>query len=105
MAKYDIELLPAAYTDLDEIFDYIMADNPTAADRILNIIMDSLSRLEKYPHSGKPLLEGSLKKFSFRMVIIDPYLAFYRLIDNKVLVYRILHGARSYPHLLKNTLK
>ncbi len=101
MAKYDVELLPAAYADLDEIFDYIMVENPQAAARILDEITQALRRLEDFPDSGKPLLDQPLKKFNFRMVIVEPYLAFYRFIDSKVYVYRILHGARNYPNLLK----
>lgn len=101
MARYKVELLPAAYSDLDEIFDYIMADNPQAAGKMLNNIMQSLRHLENFPHSGAPLLERSLKKFNFRIVIVDPYIAFYRFIDNKVYVHRVLHGARYYPNLLK----
>ncbi|GAW32851.1 type II toxin-antitoxin system RelE/ParE family toxin, partial [Carboxydocella sp. JDF658] len=42
---------------LDEIFDYIMVDNPSAADSILESIMHALSRLENFPHSGTPLLD------------------------------------------------
>ncbi len=103
MVRYNVELLPTAYSDLDEIFDYIMVDNPTAAAKMLDNIIKSLQRLEIYPHSGVPLLERSLKKMQFRMVVVDPYIAFYRFIDNKVLVYRILHGARNYSHLLKNS--
>ncbi|ADG81839.1 RelE/StbE family addiction module toxin [Thermincola ferriacetica] len=105
MEKYEVELLPAAYTDLDEIFDYIMVDNTQAAAGMLDNIMQALRRLENFPHSGTPLLNSSLKKFDFRMIIIEPYIAFYRLINNKVVVYRILHGARNYPHLLKGTLE
>ena len=101
MEKYCVELLPAADSDLDEIFDYIMAENPPAANGILESIMQSLKRLESYPHSGAPLLDRSLNKFNFRMVSVDPYIAFYRFIDNNVFVFRILHGARNYSHLLK----
>jgi len=42
MERYDVELLPAAYSDLDEIFDYIMVDNPQAAAKMLDNIMQSL---------------------------------------------------------------
>jgi plasmid stabilization system protein ParE len=105
MKRYNVELLPAAYSDLDEIFDYIMANNPQAAAKVLDSIVESLHRLESYPQSGKLLIERSLKKYNFRMVIVDPYIAFYRFIDNKILVYRILHGARDYAHLLKDTIK
>ncbi|MEI7615642.1 MAG: type II toxin-antitoxin system RelE/ParE family toxin [Actinomycetota bacterium] len=105
MEKYDVGLLPAAYRDLDEIFDYIMADNPQAAAEMLDIIMESLRRLENFPHSGAPLLNHAMQKFNFRMVIIDPYIAFYRFIGGKVIIYRILHCARNYSHLLKESMK
>ena len=105
MGKYNVELLPVAYADLDEIFDYIMADNPQAATEMLNNIMKSLRRLKNFPHSGAPLLDSAMQKFNFRMVIIDPYIAFYRLIEDKVIIYRILHCARNYPHLLKESMK
>ncbi len=105
MAKYEVVLLPVAFSDLDEIFDYILAENPQAANGILQNIMQSLSRLQNHPHSGSPLHERSLNKFHFRMVIVSPYIAFYRVIGNKVFVYRVLHGARNCPHLLKETLE
>ncbi|MBU4292914.1 MAG: type II toxin-antitoxin system RelE/ParE family toxin [Actinobacteria bacterium] len=105
MEKYDVELLPAAYADLDEIFDYIMVDSTQAASEMLDNIMKFLRRLENFPHSGAPLLDRSMQKFNFRIVIIDPYVAFYRFIDDKVIIYRILHCARNYPHLLKESMK
>jgi toxin ParE1/3/4 len=103
MTNYNVELLPAAYKDLDEIFDYILLDNPTAAESMLNKIMTSLHRLEDFPNSGTKLINESLKYYNFRMVIIEPYVAFYRLIDRTVYIYRILHGARDYIRILKNT--
>ena len=105
MEKYDVELLPAAYEDLDEIFDYIMVDNPQAATEMLDSIMKSLRRLENFPHSGAPLIDRSMQKFNFKIVIIDPYMAFYRFIDGKVLIYLILPCARNYPHLLKESME
>jgi toxin ParE1/3/4 len=89
MKRHNVELLPAAYSDLDEIFDYIMANNPQAAAKVLDRIVESLHRLERYPQSGKLLIERSFKKYNFRMVIIDPYIAFYCFINNKILVYRV----------------
>ena len=105
MEKYDVELLPAADEDLDGIFDYILSDNPQAAVKMLDNIIDSLQRLKEFPHSGTPLTGCSLEKFSFKMVIIDPYIAFYRVIENKVLVYRVLHCARNYAHLLRESVE
>ncbi|MCL4416904.1 MAG: type II toxin-antitoxin system RelE/ParE family toxin [Actinobacteria bacterium] len=105
MEKYDVELLPAAYADLDEIFDYIMVDSTQVAIEMLDNIMKSLHRLGNFPNSGAPLLDRSMQKFNFKMVVINPYIAFYRFIDDKVIIYRILHCARNYPHLLKESVK
>jgi len=72
---------------------------------MLDNIIDPLRRLKKFSYSGTPLAGCSLEKFNFRMVIINPYIAFYRVIENKVLVYRALHCARDYAHLLKESIK
>jgi plasmid stabilization system protein ParE len=103
MGNYSVELLPAAYDDLNEIFNYILIDNPTAAESMLDKIMTSLHRLENFPKSGVSVMDHYLKNFNFRMIIIEAYIAFYRLVDNKVYVYRILHSARDYVDLLKYT--
>lgn len=105
MASYEVELLPAAFSDLDEIFEFILADSPQTANDILESIMHRLRSLESFPLSGAPLLDRSLTKFNFRMIVIDPYIVFYRFINNKVLIYRILHGARDYSHILKQTIR
>ena len=63
--------------------------------------MTSLHRLEEFPNSGVKLTAKSLKYFNFRMVNVEPYVAFYRFIDGKVYIYRILHGARDYIRILK----
>lgn len=98
---YKIELLPTAWDDLQEIFDYISINNPKAAKNILKKIMDSLRRLEQFPNSGSYAPDIELKKYGFRMIISSPYISFYRLVDNKVFIYHIVHGSKNYSELLK----
>ena len=105
MEKCNVELLPAAYSDLDEICDYIMPDSLHAANETLDNIISSLRRLEDFPQSGVPLTDRSMQKLNFKMVIINPYIALYRFIDGKVIIYHILHCARNYPHLLRESMK
>jgi len=102
MAKYNVELLPAADADLDDIFDYIFLDNPNAASEVLDRIVTSLHHLEDFPFFGTKLIGDSLNQYEFRMVISEPYIAFYRVIDNTVFIYRILHGARDYIQILRD---
>ncbi|WP_080873312.1 type II toxin-antitoxin system RelE/ParE family toxin [Oceanobacillus timonensis] len=103
MTSYKVELLTEADTDLDEIFDYILLDNPQAAEEVLQRIMSSLKQLEIFPYAGLKINHKSLNHYDFRMIITEPYISFYRVIENTVLIYRILHGARDYIQLLKKS--
>src|SRR5690554_515867 len=100
MKSYNVELLPEADDDLDNIFDYILLENPKAAVEVLDRVMTSLKQLEKFPYAGIKVTEKSLEHYKFRMVISEPYIAFYRVIENTVYVYRILHGAMNYLKIL-----
>lgn len=60
MAKYNVELLPAADTDLDDIFDYIFLDNPNVAGEVLERIITSLNHLEDFLFAGTKLIGDSL---------------------------------------------
>jgi toxin ParE1/3/4 len=45
-------LHPDAFTDLDEIREYIARDNPDAADRVLEEIFDAIRELVPFPYQG-----------------------------------------------------
>jgi plasmid stabilization system protein ParE len=45
-------LHPKAYTDLDEIWEYIAADNLDAADRVLEEIYEAILSLVRFPSQG-----------------------------------------------------
>lgn len=102
MEKYKIVFLPEAYKDLDEIFDYILIDSPSNAQIILEKIMSSISNLNSFPFSGKRLIYKPLDYYSFRMILVEPYIVFYRVIDDTIYVYRVLHEARNYIDALEN---
>lgn len=101
MVNFRVELLPAAEGDLENIFDYIMLEDPSAAEQMLDNITSSLKRLETFPNSGVRISHHSLAYYHFRMIIIEPYIAFYKVFDEAVYIYRILHGARDYIRVLK----
>ena len=101
MERCKVELLPAAWDDIQEIFEYISVDSLKAAEQTFEKIMHSLRRLEDFPNSGSYVPDEELKKRGFRMVIASPYISFYRFIENTVFVYHVVHGARDYSDLLK----
>ena len=67
---------------------------------MLEKIFTVLRGLESFPSSGTRVIHHSLAHYHFRMVVIEPYIAFYKVVDHVIYVYRILHSARDYIHLL-----
>lgn len=102
MEKYKIRFLPESSKDLNSIFDYILLDNPNNANKMLNKIMKSIKVLEDFPFANTLLDHKSLIRYNFRALIINPYIVFYRVIDEDVFIYRVLHGAMDYVIILKD---
>ena len=104
MKHYNIEFLPIAYSDLDNIFDYIILDSIKEANVMLEKIMNSLDRLKQFPLSGKKLIHNSLNYYNFRIIIVNPYVIFYRFMDDTISIYRVLHGASDYMKILEEEI-
>ena len=98
--KHRIRYLPIAQQDLIEIFDYIREDNPTAATNFIDKIDKSISKLELFPKLGVVPKDYRLEFLGYRMLVIDSYLVFYVIIENIIVIRRIIYGRRRYSFLL-----
>ncbi|WP_414858835.1 type II toxin-antitoxin system RelE/ParE family toxin [Paenibacillus sp. Soil787] len=51
-----------------------------------------------FPNKGSVLSdeEYTLVQRGYRFIIVHPYLVFYRIIENTVIIHRMLHGRRDY---------
>ena len=95
-----IRYLSTAQKDLDEIFDYIVRDKPSAAISMLEKFDRSISRLADNPEIGVVPKDDRLDKLGYRMLIVEKYLVFYIVKAKTVQIRRIIHGARKYGFLL-----
>ncbi|MFZ3130231.1 MAG: type II toxin-antitoxin system RelE/ParE family toxin [Desulfosporosinus sp.] len=100
MSKYKITILQIAREDIGEIFFYIAADSTKSALETTDKITDKIDMLAELPLIGKIVPDNELAKQEYRMLIINNYIVFYKVIDDEVVVYRVLHGMRDYPDLL-----
>jgi toxin ParE1/3/4 len=93
-AKYS----PAAVDDMDEIFSYISKDDVSAAENLLQKLDHHITGLADFPEMGSVLSEDeySLIQRGYRFIVVNPYLVFYRVIQDTVIIHRILHGRRDY---------
>jgi len=61
-------LHPAAYQDLDEIWEYIAADNLDAADRLREEIYEAIQSLVPFPHVGHSRPDLTSRPLRFQTV-------------------------------------
>lgn len=96
----EIRYLATAERDLDDIFDYIMKDNPAAASSLLDEIDRSVSHLSHNPELGAIPKDDRLERLGYRVLVIRKYLVFYVVKNESIQIRRVLHGARQYGFLL-----
>jgi toxin ParE1/3/4 len=96
--KKEIKYTPAAIDDMDEIFSFISHDNVHAAERLLDNLSFQIGSLANFPNLGSVLSEEkhTLIGRGFRFIVVDPYLIFYKIMDDSILIHRKLHGRRDY---------
>jgi toxin ParE1/3/4 len=93
---------PGALADLAEIWEYIAADNPGAADRFLEEIRDAIRALVPFPQSGHR--RPDLTSRPIRFQVVRDFLLVYAPEEIPLVVLAVLHGWRS-PHVMAAILR
>jgi toxin ParE1/3/4 len=83
---------------LDEIWFYIAQDNPDAADKFIRALASKFPVLASMPDLGRRREELSPR---LRSLPFGHYVIFYRPMENRIEIVRVLHGARDLPPLFE----
>lgn len=83
-----------ALDDLDDLAGYIAMDNPMAASRLVQKVVEYVGRLERFPHSGKKPAE--LPGTPYREIVVSPCRIFHRFDGETVF---IVHAMREEQQL------
>lgn len=87
-----------AERDLDGIADYVEADNPAAAARVVLEIIDQVETLlPAHPAIGRPGRVPGTRELVIRGL---PYIVAYRVRDSVLELLRVLHTSRRWPSRL-----
>jgi len=94
----DIVMSEEAENDLVQIGDYIAKQfkSPKTALNIIKKIKDRIDELKNFPLIGTPLSSKIAIDTEYRMLGCGSYSAFYRHVNNDVLIDRIFHGRQEY---------
>jgi len=104
MEAYNVRFLQEALDDLEDIVLYIAQDNRAAALRMCDEIISRARGLSDFPKRGRPVPDAKMQKAGYRMLLVKPYIAFYRVTGSEIIIYRVIHGATNYPLLYKRIL-
>lgn len=86
-----------AVTDADDIWLSIALDSERAAERVIARIYEAEGKLAEYPElgRGRPELGPTVRSWA-----VEPYVIFYSVEPEAVVILRILHGARDLGDLV-----
>jgi len=88
--KLSIAWSKRALSDLDKIAKFIEADQPAAANMLVQAIRAKTKLLEITPHLGREILPGLRE-----LIVHRHYLVVYRIRNDNVQVLQVWHTARK----------
>jgi toxin ParE1/3/4 len=94
--------MPEAYTDIDEVWEYIASDNLGAADGIRDEIHEAIGALVAFPYQGHKRTDLTTRPLRF--LSVRDYLIAYAPEEKPLLVIAVLHGRRN-PQAISTILK
>jgi toxin ParE1/3/4 len=87
-----LSLTPRAAQDLNAILEYLNERNPAGAQKVSVAIERALVLLGERPYSGRIMKRK--RRIRVKVVARDPYLLFYRIEAETIVVVHIRHGAQ-----------
>jgi addiction module RelE/StbE family toxin len=95
----DIKFTNSAEFDLEDIADFISKDTHSRALKYLDKMQNSIELLSNNPKLGI-LCKNKNVDLNCRIFIFEDYLIFYRVLQDSILIIRILHSSTNYKKIL-----
>lgn len=102
MPKSSVKILTPALNDIEKIaYYYLLMVEPQSAEQITDKLLDAIDMLEEYPLAGTEHPDHVLQEQGYRKLICGDYVCVYRVIDEIIYIYRVVHGSTDYPQLFR----
>jgi len=86
---------PRALRDLEEIAEYLRERSPSGAARAMTAIKSGIDALMAFPEMCPPLDSAGHRRLP---VLRFPYVVFYRIAGDEILILHIRHTSRRPIH-------
>ena len=93
----DVVWRPRAHLDKESIALYLGYErqSPEAALAAIRSIDAAIERIRAFPDSGGRFVLDGLENREYRTTHANPYTIYYRVDEEKLIIYRILHQRRN----------
>ena len=85
---------PLADRQVDDVVEYIAHDDPIAALKWLERLLERVRALARFPDSGRMVPET--QREDIREIFVSPYRVMYRRVDEGVEIVAIRHESRAF---------
>ena len=100
MEQYKVVITSKAHFDIAEIVSFLINVSEKAAVEVANNIYDSIKSLSTFPERN-PLFPFPGIGFEMRkLFVMKRYILIYAILDNDVVVYRVLDARKNFEGLL-----
>lgn len=102
MNNYNIEYSKESKQDLIGIKQYIKYNlqEPEVAQRLISKIRNEINNLKNNPEIYAIIDDDLMRKLEIRKLIVDNYIAFYRIKSDNIEIVRVMYGKRNWINLL-----
>ncbi|MHB1865388.1 MAG: type II toxin-antitoxin system RelE/ParE family toxin [Candidatus Saccharimonadales bacterium] len=102
MANFELRYSPLFFEDLDKITDYILLElkNELAAKALINNTEAAIKKRLRNPLSASPYRSIGVRPNPYRRILVGNYIIFYVVIDNIMIIRRMLYGHRDLDRIL-----
>jgi toxin ParE1/3/4 len=102
MANFKLCYSPLFYEDLDKITDYLIYElkNELAVKTLVNNIELAIKKRLHNPVTAPPYRSIHDRPCAYRRILVCNYLIFYVVMDQAMVIRRILYGRRDLDKIL-----
>ena len=92
--RFKVDITEAAEADVAEIWEYIAQDKPEAAAAFVLRLEEQIDTLEHFPERCPLAPENELLGAAYRHLLYGNYRTILKIVGTRVIILRVLHGAR-----------
>jgi plasmid stabilization system protein ParE len=90
-----VRWLPAAWQDTQRLYDFLLQQDPGAAGRAMETLLEGSDRLAEMPKAGRPMDDDSGRRELYLPFGAGAYVLRYMIDGENVVIIRVWHS-REY---------